>query len=291
MKYILICLSMLLVTGTLMSQSDFLGYGFRAGMSLAKVDGPSETGPNGEVLEKNKMASGFHIGVTINYKFSDIMGLRSEFLYSQRGTDYTYDGPSKFLLGRSSLQPVIISGTRRQTLNVSNSYIDIPLTAYYKLGYFELSGGLNTGILIASAAGGTIEFNGISPNGNAVAPFEVNLNYNYKSDDPGFASSVSVPVSVDGITQMVPEFVGAYYEFAERDKSFYKTLDFGLSAGLAYFLNDGLYLSAKYIHGLGDVDRNFYDVSLQNINPDGTLIPRADINKSRSYQFSVGFSF
>src|SRR5258706_9843430 len=85
------------------SQNDAIGYGFRAGISLARFDGPPERGPNGETLETNKMASGFHIGAQFSYKFGDLMGLRAELLFSQRGTDYLYDGPSYFVLGRNTL--------------------------------------------------------------------------------------------------------------------------------------------------------------------------------------------
>lgn len=287
LKYIIL-ITFVLGSSISNAQTDFLGFGFRAGMSFSKIDGPSELGTNGKELESSKMASGFHIGMTINFKFSDIMGLRSELLYSQRGTDYVFDGPSYYLLGRNTLQSVNILGNRKQTINVSNSYIDIPLTAYYKIGYFEISGGLNTGLLVSSTAGGNLEFNGISPNGNVMEPFEINLNHNYKKDDARYAFEETQEIIVDGRPYAVPKIVGAYYEFDEKDKSLYKTLDFGLTAGLAYYLNEGLYLSAKYIHGLGDVDRNFYDIALST---DGSIIQRADINKSKSWQFSVGFAF
>jgi|SRR5687768_1066258 len=272
------------------AQGVDIGYGFRAGMSFAKIDGPSEEGPGGEKLENNKMASGFHIGMSFNFGLTDLMGLRTEFLYSQRGTEYTYEGPSYYLLGRNTLQPLTLNGTRKQTINVSNSYIDIPLLAYYKIGYFEVSGGLNMGVLVGSSAGGSIEFNGISPNGNTV-PIAVTLNYNYNGDEAGFASDVLQQIDVDGQNYTVPQFVGAYYDFPTKDKNLYKTFDFGLNLGLAYFLNEGLYLSAKYIHGFGDIDRNEYDISLQNLNTDGSFIQRDDVNKSKSWQFSIGFSF
>ena len=44
------------------AQNDFIGFGFRAGLSLSKIDGPSELGPGGEELETNKYTGGFHIG-------------------------------------------------------------------------------------------------------------------------------------------------------------------------------------------------------------------------------------
>ena len=292
LKYAILSLSLLISLSTV-AQSDLMGYGFRAGLSFAKVDGPSELGTDGAELEQNKMSTGFHIGLTLNFKFTDIMGFRTELLYSQRGTDYEYNGPSYFALKPNNLNPpTVLRGNRRQTLNVSNSYLDVPLLVYYKIGYFEVSAGLNTGLLLSSTAGGSIEFEGISPStGGPIPSFEVNLNHNYKGDDALEASAVNKMISVDGISYNVPEFLGAYYDFESKDGGYYKTLDFGLNFGLAYYLNDGLFLSGKYILGLGDVTNNFYDVSRKELNPNGTLIPRADIDKSSSMQFSVGFNF
>ncbi len=269
-----------------------MGYGFRAGLSFAKLDGPSEIGTTGNELEQNKMSTGFHIGLTLNFKFTDIMGLRTELLYSQRGTDYEYNGPSYYVLEPNTLSTLTLMGNRRQSLNVSNAYLDVPLLVYYKLGHFEVSAGLNTGLLLSSTAGGSIEFEGPSPNTqNPVAPFEVNLNHNYKGDEVGEASTVNKVISVDGIPYDVPEFLGAYYDFETKDGGYYKTLDFGLNFGLAYYLNDGLFISGKYILGLSDVTNNFYDISRKELNSNGTFIPRTDNDKSSSMQFSIGFNF
>ena len=268
-----------------------LGFGFRAGLNFSKITGPSELSPNNEELEDNRMTAGFHIGMAVSLKFTDLVGLRAEAVYTQRGTDYFYEGPSYLTLGRNTLQPVTLLGERRQNVKVSNSYIDIPLLAYYKIGYFELYGGLNTGFLIASSAGGEIVFEGTSPIGNPVTPFELGLDYNYKKDKAGEASTATKDVTVDGRVYTVPQFLGAYYDYPVKDQDLYETLDFGLVFGASYFLNEGLYISARYIHGLNDVDRNFYDRSLQALDSSGSFVQRADTNKSRSWQFSVGFSF
>ncbi len=214
-----------------------------------------------------------------------------EFVFSQRGTIYDYKGPSYYVLGRGNVLTTTIGGTRTQTLNVSNAYIDLPLMVYYKIGMFELSGGLNSALLIASTAGGSTDFEGKSALGTTVAPFEVGLNHNYKKDEAGGASEETISVNVDGRNYAVPETVMAYYEFPVKDKNQYKTLDFGIVGCVSIFLNEGLFFSARYVHGLGDVDENLYDVSLQSLNPDGSFIQRADKNTSRSWQFSVGFSF
>jgi hypothetical protein len=291
LKHLIVLTALLTIAVNTIAQSDFLGFGFRAGLSIAKLDGPSELGPNGTTLESFSMANGFHIGAAVNFKFTDLVGLRTEFVYSQRGTEYLYDGPSYFVLGRNTVEMTTIMGNRRQSINISNAYIDIPVLAYYKIGRIEIAGGLNSGLLVASTAGGNIDFNGMSALGTAVSPFRVNLNYNYKKDEAGEASSTTQNVTVDGRVYTVPVDVGAYYEFNTKDKNLFKPLDFGLVAGASFFLNEGLFLSIRYMHGLGDMDRNDYDVSLQSLNPNGTHIQRNDVNKSRSWQFSVGFSF
>lgn len=290
-KSLLLLIGSLIAVMPLRAQNDNFGFGFRAGASIARLNGPSEVGPDGASLEEYSMARGFHIGAAVSYKFTDLVGMRAEMIYSQRGTIYDYNGPSYYVLGRGNVLTNTISGTRVQTLNVSNTFLDIPLMAYYKIGSFELSGGVNMGVLISSSAGGSTDFTGVSSLGTPVAPFEVTLRHNYKKDQAGGASTELQDVIVDGRTYTVPQTVYAYYEFPTRDKDQYKTIDFGLVGCASFFINEGLFLSVRYIHGLGDVDRNDYDVSLQSLQQNGDLIQRQDVNKSQAWQFSVGFSF
>lgn len=290
-KQLIVLIICVVITGSLAAQSDRIGFGFRAGASISKLDGPLETGPDGEALEEYKMANGFHLGAAFTYRATDLFGMRAELLFSQRGTIYNYNGPSYYVLGRYEVLNRVLSGTRSQTINVSNVFLDIPITAYYKFGSFEIMGGVNTGVLLASTAGGSTDFAGISGLGAPVDPFEVKLNHNYKKDKAMGASETLITVSVDGLPYTVPETVMAYYEFETKDKNWYNTFDFGLVVGAALYINEGLYLSARYVHGIGDVDQNTYDVSLQSLNQDGSFIYRNDKNESRNWQFSVGFSF
>jgi hypothetical protein len=292
-KYLIAVVTFLVISGSSFAQNEKLGYGFRAGGNISTFNGPSEIGPNGESLESWSNAKGFHIGAAISYKFTDLFGARTEFVFSQRGTIYDYKGPSYYVIGRGNVAAQTINGTRTQTLNVSNAYIDIPLMVYYKFGLFEISGGLNSALLLSSTAGGSTDFEGTSPLGNPVDPFTVGLNHNYKKDKAGGASEETFEVTVDGgFPKEVPETVYAYYEFPVKDKNLDKTLDFGVVACASIFLNEGLFFSVRYLHGLGDVDENEYDVSLQTLQPDKiNFVQRADKNTSRSWQFSVGFSF
>ena len=293
-KYLIAVVAFLIIGGSSFAQNEKLGYGFRAGASISTFNGPSETGPGGESLESWSNAKGFHIGAAVSYKVTDLFGARTEFVYSQRGTIYDYKGPSYYVLGRGNVFTTTVDGTRTQTLKVSNTYFDVPLMVYYKIGLFEISGGLNSGLLISSSAGGSTDFEGISGLGNPIVPFpfQVGLNHNYKKDKAGGASEETFNVTIDGgFPYTVPETVYAYYEFPVKDKNLYKTLDFGLVGCVSVFLNEGLFFSARYVHGLGDVDDNLYDVSLQSLNTDDSFKQRADKNTSRSWQFSVGFSF
>jgi hypothetical protein len=286
-SYFFVTLTILLLQSTAaFAQYEGIGLGFKAGLNYSKFDGPSETGPGGESLETYSTSSGFHIGGIVNIKFTDLVGLRTEFTYSQRGTKYDYEGPSYYTVGKNTLRELTVTGNRKQTMKVTNAYIDIPLMGYYKIGFFEISGGLNSSLLVASTGGGSIEFDATQP---VTGSFNVTLNHNYKGDEAGEASTALKDVFGQDYT--VHESTGAYYDFETKDKNLYKTLDFGLIAGLSYFLNDNLFLSARYIHGLTDVDRNEYDISLQSLQPNGNLVARADKNASRSFQFSLGFSF
>ncbi len=295
-RYVLVFVITCLLGGSLYAQSEKMGFGFRAGASYAKIDGPSETGPDGENLESFSNKNGFHIGAAFSYKFTDLIGLRAELVFSQRGSILDYNGPSYYIVGRDNELITTITGTRNQSLKVNNTYFDLPVMVYYKFGVLEISGGAYTSILMSSTGGGSTNFDGRSSIGTNVLPFSVGMDNNYKSDKAKEASAETFNVNVDGFPYAVPTRIGAYYEFESRDKNQYKTFDFGLVACASFYINSGLYVSARYNYGLTDVDRNEYDVSLQNLSPGSTLedpitIPRADDNKSRSWQFSVGFSF
>lgn len=275
------------------AQIDGLTMGFRAGLSMSRLHGPLETNAQGEELESYTNATGFHIGFMFGYKFTDLVGIRGELNFSQRGTKHSYEGASYYLLGKYSSPSLLLKdGTRNQTLTVTNAYLDVPVMVYYKLGNFELAGGLNTGLLVGSTGGGTMTFSGKSPTtGNDVADFDVSLRHNYFKDDAMGASAETFDVTVDGRKYKVPVATGAYYDFTEKDKSLYQSLDFGLVGSLAYYLNEGLFVSARYVHGLSDADRNEYDLSLAELQPNNTPVQRADKNTTRNWQFSIGFSF
>lgn len=278
-------------TVSLSGQSQF-GYGFRAGLSFSTFSGELETGQSGNELESYGLATGFHIGVNVAYKFTDLIGLRGELNFSQRGTKYAYDGSSYYRLGLHESESVLIRGNRDMTLNMTNAYVDVPVTLYYKVGPVELSGGIGAGLNIGTTGGGNIMFDGVSPtSGQPLDPFEIDLNYNYRSNGARQVENSTTEVRVDGRVFNIPDRVGAYYWFEEKGKDQIRGIDVFLVGGLSFYLNEGFYLGGRIFYGLTDVDRNEYDISLANVNSNGEYIYREDFNRNITYQVSLGFSF
>ena len=110
----------------LTGQAQTLTYGFKAGLSLSRIDGPSEMDGSTE-LEINDNANGFFVGALFRYWFTDLVGIKWELLYSQKGTDYNFNGPAYQLLPTEAGAILNITGTQRINLNISNDYIDIPV--------------------------------------------------------------------------------------------------------------------------------------------------------------------
>lgn len=192
--FLLLCFSAFCIAAQ--AQYDKIGFGFRAGLSFSKFDGPYESAMDGTAFEKYSFNNGFHIGAILSYKFTDLVGVRTELMYSQRGTKYEYSGPSYFKIGQG-VQQIMLDGTRKESLTINNAYLDIPAMIYYKIGSIELFGGLNTGLLVASTGGGTINFE------NSNTAFKVTLDHNYKKDDAG-ESSGTQQVTVNGLTYDLP---------------------------------------------------------------------------------------
>lgn len=270
----------------LVAQGEYVGIGFRAGLTSSRFHGPLEN-----ESEKFRGAVGFHIGLMVNFKFTDLVGLRTELNFSQRGGKMDYVGNSYYKLGLYETNERTITGRRDQKVTVTNSYLDIPLLPYYKFGPLEVFGGVNAGVLISSTAGGNLKFDA-DVVGSTPTIFDVRMQHNYRKDDAAAMAPGSELRNVvhDGLTFRVPETTGAYWDFESRDKALYKTLDLGLVVGLSLYLNESLFLSGRYTHGLTDIDRNEYDISLANLQ-NGEYIQRADKNTNRTFQFSIGFAF
>lgn len=265
--------------------------GFRAGLNLSIIDGEAETNNNGDELEEFKYTQGFHIGGAVNFKFSDLWGLRAEVLYNQKGLEYRYEGPSYWIFPTVNDGEMISTGTRQTELQITNGYIDIPLMAYIRFSRVELEGGVQVAFLVASRGFGEITYNGFTPNGIPIGPFTADLDYNYFSDQTGRNDLPDVETRLVGGTIIeVPTTVGAFYE-REREDQLFNIVDVGLNAGLRFYINKGLFLGFRFNYGLLDVTNDEQDISAQILDAQGMPILRDDFDRNITLSASIGFSF
>ncbi len=275
-------------------------YGFKTGLNFARIKGPSETNAAGKDLETFGNVTGFHIGATFAYSFTDNYGLRTEFLYSKRGTKYTFDGES-YRVFRYTNGQTLSTGSSRYLININNSYLDIPVMAVARWGDVELSAGGYVGFLVSSIGDGSLRFSGETvPLGNTVTNVEsgagelvFNINYNYRKDEIGEGDNAQKVIArVDARNVELPKTLGAYFDYTEDKGNVYGALDYGLVGGLSYYISHSLYIGARLQYGLADVTNNDADLSRTEINvTDGSLIYRKDKDKNFVIQASVGFSF
>jgi opacity protein-like surface antigen len=175
-----------------------------------------------------------------------------------------------------------------------NSYIDIPVVGYYRLGPIELEGGLSAGFLVNSRAsgGGTLTNTFVNGTQNRFPDdLSFNYDYNYFRDGVGTASIVEFNPDPLSTGLIPPGIIGAYYNSTD-DTPLYRRFDFAVIAGLSYFLNNGLYLSARYQYGLTDVTRPDNDRRITSLPGEPEVaFNTEDKDYHRTIQAAVGFRF
>lgn len=244
-------------------------------------------------LEENasyKNLPGFHIGPCFAYSFSDIMGIRGELIFSQKGAKYAYSGPSYLNIKKNS-EYIPTIGTRTMNIAINNNYIDVPLMFYTLLfEHLEVSVGGYASFLVGSSGKGDLEYSGKRENSNAtVGPIKFVIDGNYLKDKAGsVAANTTQTIRLEGDQITLPQNIGGYYEYKTKpDGKKYNFLDYGLTGALHYRLNRGLYVGVRYQLGLSDVTNDKFDISLKALSPvkDFNLIPGKYTNSG--LQFSI----
>ncbi|MEM6967703.1 MAG: outer membrane beta-barrel protein [Bacteroidota bacterium] len=272
-----------------------LSYGFRVGLNTSTFLGDKEKDNDDNSLESFSMNTGFHVGGGVRIELTELFGIRTEFLFTQKGTKRTYEGPSYFIFRDINGERIFTTGNKTVSLNIANAYIDFPILAYGKItDRLEVFGGGYFGFLVGSTASGEVIYtDGRVPNNNNVIDrLEVALDYNYSRDEPGeiIGAAANIDVTVGNENVQIPNTLTAYYDLDTKDGKPYKILNAGLSAGAAYFLNGGLYMSVIGNYGLVDVSRTAMDFS-NFATTSFDFVTRDDRDVNLSIQFSLGFSF
>jgi hypothetical protein len=276
------------VTTALNAQGEF-GFGFKAGLNFSEMTGDLETDDRGTELESMGQSIGFSVGVLANYSFTDIFGIRSELIYSQKGRVIRYDGPSYFVFDATA-NASIIEGNRNYNIEVINSYIEIPILGYIRLSRFELMGGGYISGLINSSGEGKLTFSPAARQGTNFDELELTLDYRYLRDNAGEGTGGMMPLVANGRGVDVAEILGAYYEYGENDKNLYQFFDAGLIGGLSFYFNEGFFLNARVEYGLVDTTRDELDRSFFELN-NGEIRTRDDQDQNFTIHTSVAFRF
>lgn len=282
----------LALLSTMMLKAQEFSGGFRAGLNFTTIDGPLDSGADGAELEAFEYSNGFHVGAMGTLRFTDIFSLRAELLYSQKGSVYNYNGDSYWIFTPTTgSESFVTTGNRQTTLEVTNSYIDIPITGVARFNKFEISAGMSLGFLVASRAAGETRFAGTSAQGDIITPFLLTLDYNYFNRPFRQGENTAVFMrDIDNQPVEIPQTLGAYYQEEDSDENLYRTLDLGLVGGVSYYLNRGLFLGVRLNYGLSDITNMSRDISRQVVNSPSAFVTRDDDDRNLNIQVSVGFT-
>ncbi|WP_236974478.1 outer membrane beta-barrel protein [Membranihabitans maritimus] len=271
------------------SYTQDFAFGFKAGLTNTSVDGPLESLNNGTELESIKSNGAFLLSLLVNARFTDEFSLQGELMYNQKGYNYRYNGPSYAILRTANNEKFIFNGNRNMSLNVSNTYFQVPLSASYKFfNRIEVQAGIYGSVLVQSTAAGTVTYSDIDAVDGEI---EQTLSYNYRTNDAQSASPSAQQVTINNETYTVSSQVEAYYDYETKDKSLFRGIDAGYHAGLNLYINQSLFIGARYSKSIMDINRNAVDRTYQNLDNNDNLIFKNDEDKYSVLEFTIGFSF
>lgn len=279
--------------------------GIRAGLSQSQFIGPSEANAN----EDFSFTGGFHFGLNFQWNFTEVIGIRTEIIYNQTGSQYSFSSAD----GYNFYRPLIIGERlldfsapreewpflRDQTnieLDHNFAYIQFPQTINVKItDKWEAFAGGYISLLLNPLATGTLNFGDSEDLFENPQSFSQGLDFDFDSDIPGGFNQNLTPrlLIVDGKDVDIPGAIGAYYLFenVEQFEDKFNSIDYGLIGGFSYYFNRGFYGSVRVEYGLNDITRTEGDVSLQELNPDRSFVFNEDDDRTLGLFLSLGFKF
>jgi hypothetical protein len=259
--------------------------GVRAGLNYSTFSGPLEKG------ESFGLANGIHFGINYGYKFTNKFMIRAELQYNQVGTKQKFKGDSYYLI-YTSKKTVFEKGERILDLEISNSYINVPITAVYQVNRkFELFGGISPGFLINPTGRGTVKFTSKAHPTEII--FKQALDYRYYQDEAKAiaGNSGSLKIIENGEIVSLPKSIGAYYQTDAKNGSQFNWLNLSVVGGVNFFINKGFFIGGRVERGLLDVSNDRMDFSITELKEDLNFNKRTDKDLQLSYQVSLGFKF
>ena len=287
--------------GSLQAQLYKPKFGLRAGGNVTTIFGDKEEG----LTESYGIATRISIGATMKIALHERFGVSTELAFTQRGAPYSSSTDNSYLklpnYGNSNA--VKYTGYKRTyDVNVVNGYVEIPILGYAELikDKLKLDIGASIGFLVSSSSLGTLKY-GEAQYIDAETPdlskfIEINLTNNYLSQDIGetAATSGTRSVKLDGTSRTYPSEIGAYYlnDYTEKEgENVFKTVDFGLQAGLSYNLTQGLLVGSRVYYGLTDITNTRYDFSQLELNTNGSYKALEHKDSNFGVSFFIGLQF
>jgi|JI7StandDraft_1071085.scaffolds.fasta_scaffold03317_5 Outer membrane protein beta-barrel domain len=268
--------------------------GVRIGLNISQLKGPSELSATGTELESVSNLTGFLIGPSFSYPFTDNFGVRGEVLYSKKGTKYNFNGD----VTRSFVQDgdqLVVTTTGKQTtvLQITHNNLDLPVSLYARWGKLEVSGGLYASLFLTKVADGEQIYEWKNQDGTDGKITNILL-YNYRRDKPGEGDDAQTEIAYFNNAQTrkstIPKSLGAYYDYTQDLGSLFKSLDYGVSVGASFYVSRSLFVGGRLQYGLADLTNNSADQSKYERNDKGVLTLRNDKDYNYSFQVFAGFS-
>lgn len=270
---------------------DILGqrpvkFGFRSGIGYANINS------NGDGLPGEEFGNtfGFHVGMLFQYNIIKNFGVRAEFSYVQRGSDYTYENNGYDIVRNEFGNDVILRGDKLIRLAYNTDYIDFPFSLVFKPAKaVELNGGFYMGTMLTAKATGRKIMRSTDP---IVQPYEQRLEYNFNKDKfPSVNEGGQQIININNNFYNIPNSLGAYYDFDLNNEKLFNRFDYGWQFGISLYLNESLFFGFKYYRGLTDITNNSADVSPATLLDINTPVLRNKKDTNSLWQISIGFAF
>jgi len=296
----------------LVSQAQEIGSTFRVGLNAPRFLGPSEKGADGSDLEDFSTFTGFHVAGGVVFKLLDHYGFKAELMFTQKGSRYSYEGPSTYIFTTTrSGEYATALGTRTISNRVTNSYLELPITGYMKYGKFELNAGFSVSVLTSSTGVGDLVFSGVSDINNEPVEIASLINHNYRKDRLEFTQNILSfqeeffkEITVDGEQVILLTEETAYAQWTDSsvfggvfgrpevtlEEKIYRGLDFAINAGVSYYVSQGLFVGFTASYGLRDVTNPYFEYSFSE-SEGLNRVERSDTDRNFVLMGSIGFSF